>query len=135
MELSLLILLAAIVLAALLVPWFEGLIKNGGALIIAAAVVCIAFLLRVSVLQCQTGDYNDFLSQWVQFFRNYGGFSALSNSTNGGASAATFGGGAQACHTIWPPAPSVRSWRPAASRVRSEIESMKGTSGERSAII
>lgn len=85
MELSLLILLAAIVLAALLVPWFEGLIKNGGALIIAAAVVCIAFLLRVSVLQCQTGDYNDFLSQWVQFFRNYGGFSALSNSTNGGA--------------------------------------------------
>lgn len=85
MELPLMILLAAIVLAALLVPWFEGLIKNGGALIIAAAVVCIAFLLRVSVLQCQTGDYNDFLSQWVQFFRNYGGFSALSNSTNGGA--------------------------------------------------
>ena len=82
MELPLLILLAVIVLAALLVPWFEGIVKNGKLLVITAAAVCVAFLLRVAYLGCASGDYNDFLSQWVQYFRDFGGFSGFKFSVS-----------------------------------------------------
>lgn len=74
MEFPLLIILAVIVLAALLVPWYEGLIKSGKLLILTAAAICVAFLLRVAGLGHASGDYNDFLAQWVQYFRDFGGF-------------------------------------------------------------
>ncbi|MGI5979583.1 MAG: glycosyltransferase 87 family protein [Oscillospiraceae bacterium] len=85
MELSLMIILALIVLAALLIPWYEGVLKDGRALIIAAAVVCAAFLLRVPLLSWRSGDYNSFLVHWVQYFRDNGGFAAFRDSTGSGS--------------------------------------------------
>ena len=85
MVIPLLIVLSAIVLAALLVPWFEGLIKGWRPLLITAAAVCAAFIVRVSFFNCASGDYNAFLSMWVQYFRDFGGFAGFRDSTAGGA--------------------------------------------------
>lgn len=41
------------------------------------AVLVLALALRFPMLSHQTYDYRDFLSPWVQFFRDNGGFSAL----------------------------------------------------------
>lgn len=84
MELPSMILLAVIVLAALLVPWSEGLIKTGKALLITAAAVCAAFTLRAVLLGYASGDYNVFLSKWVQYFRDCGGFAGFDGGVGDG---------------------------------------------------
>ncbi len=85
MELPSMILLAVIVLAALLVPWFEGLIKSGKALLITAAAVCAAFMLRAAALGYASGDYNVFLAKWVQYFRDCGGFAGFNGGVGYGS--------------------------------------------------
>ena len=53
--------------------------KNGK-LIIKVLLVAAAIALRLAFFDYQTLDYIDFLSKWVQFFRNSGGFAALNMS-------------------------------------------------------
>lgn len=48
-------------------------------LAIALLPIAVAFLLRAFLLDHVTLDYQDFLSQWVDYFRQNGGFSAIKN--------------------------------------------------------
>lgn len=80
MELQIIIIFGIIVIAALLIPWFEGLIKNGWQLLIAAAAIGLAFSLRAGFMDYRSGDYNSFLAVWVEYFRENGGFAGLKHS-------------------------------------------------------
>ncbi len=44
---------------------------------IMAGILLLALAVRLPLLGHVTLDYQDFLSQWVEFFRQNGGFSAL----------------------------------------------------------
>lgn len=59
---------------------FDGLLKKPVHVITAAALTVAAFGLRYVLLSHVTLDYTTFLAKWVQFFRDNGGFSALSRS-------------------------------------------------------
>ena len=60
--------------------WREELVRNVPTLIFSALLIAIAFLFRIRGLEHRTGDYNDFLVHWVQYFRTHGGVRALSDS-------------------------------------------------------
>jgi len=72
-----LIIIAAL---ALLILWFEGLANTPKRICICAALIAIAMILRGLAFDYRTGDYNDFLSHWANFYRINGGFSALNAS-------------------------------------------------------
>lgn len=72
-----LILIAAI---GLLILWFEGLANTPKRICICAALLALAMGLRALVFDYRTGDYNDFLSPWVEFYRLHGGFEGLAYS-------------------------------------------------------
>ena len=57
--------------------WSEGLLQRRGALYLSAALLLLAMLLRALCLDHETLDYQTFLSKWVQFYRDNGGFRAL----------------------------------------------------------
>ena len=65
---------------AFLILWREGLFKSKPALFLGAALICAAMLLRGACLEHETLDYQNFLTRWVRFFRENGGFRALSQS-------------------------------------------------------
>lgn len=46
---------------------------------VSAALICTAFLIRYLFLPVETADYQDFLTRWVAWFSENGGFSALKN--------------------------------------------------------
>lgn len=69
-----------IIMAALYIPWKEGLIKNTWYLIITTIALCAAFSIRVYYFDFRSGDYNTFLVHWVEFFRQNGGFKGLASS-------------------------------------------------------
>jgi hypothetical protein len=66
--------------SCLLLLHFEGLLRKPAHVLTAAFLTAAAFLLRYFCLPHETLDYTTFLAGWVQFFRNHGGFSALSQS-------------------------------------------------------
>ena len=66
--------------AALLLLYFEGLLKKPAQVLICAGLVAGAFVLRALCFSYETLDYQDFLSKWVQYFRDNGGFAALKDS-------------------------------------------------------
>lgn len=72
--------LAVIGALALLVLWYEGLLKRRGALILSVVLIAGAMVLRGFCMEHETADYRDFLTKWVQFFRDNGGVKALSQS-------------------------------------------------------
>ena len=72
-----LILIAAL---GLIILYCEGLANTPGRIIICVLLLALAMALRGYVFYYRTGDYNDFLSRWVEFYRQSGGFSALSQS-------------------------------------------------------
>lgn len=72
-----LILIAAV---GLFILWAEGIANTTKRICICAALLALAMALRAFVFDYRTGDYNDFLSHWVEFFRINGGFSALNAS-------------------------------------------------------
>ncbi len=74
------LLLWLMALGALALLWAEGLLRRGRCAAIAVAAVAAAFLLRSLCMPHQTLDYVNFLSQWVQYFRDNGGFAALRES-------------------------------------------------------
>ena len=72
-----LILIAAL---GLIILYFEGLANTPKKIIICVLLLALAMALRGHVFYYRTGDYNDFLSRWVEFYRQSGGFRALSQS-------------------------------------------------------
>ncbi|MCR4606931.1 MAG: conjugal transfer protein TraL [Oscillospiraceae bacterium] len=46
-------------------------------LLLAVPLICAAFLVRYYLLPYETADYQDFLSRWVKWFADNGGFSAM----------------------------------------------------------
>ena len=55
----------------------EGLLKKPSTLFLSAAILALAFCLRAAAMPHVTLDYEDFLSKWVAYFRENGGFSAI----------------------------------------------------------
>ena len=53
------------------------LLKSTLSFVLAALLMALALGLRAAVLDYKTLDYINFLSRWVEFFRQYGGFRAL----------------------------------------------------------
>ena len=80
MNVSVYIGLVLIMVFAVLLLWLEGYWKKEKAFLLAVAAVTAAMLLRWPMLRHETLDYQSFLSVWVNFFRNNGGISALSES-------------------------------------------------------
>ena len=70
-------LLTSEALFALWLLYREGLLKKSSYFVSALIFISFAFLLRAFVLDYKTLDYEDFLSHWVEFFRQNGGFKAL----------------------------------------------------------
>lgn len=62
---------------SLLILYKEGVLKNRLYGLAAAALLALAFMLRFLCLGHETLDYQNFLTRWVDFFRQYGGFAAL----------------------------------------------------------
>ena len=65
---------------ALVILYFEGIANTPKRLIICALLIALAMGLRALNFDYRTGDYNTFLSRWVEYFRVNGGFAALSGS-------------------------------------------------------
>lgn len=80
MNIAAMVIYLVIIMAALYIPWKEGLIKNTWYLIITTLVLCAAFSIRVYYFDFRSGDYNTFLVHWVEYFRQNGGFRGLSSS-------------------------------------------------------
>ena len=74
MEVQTMLIFGAILIIALLIPWFEGLLKESKYLLIAVVVLGLAFTLRGAQMNFRSGDYNSFLAYWVEFYRSNGGF-------------------------------------------------------------
>ena len=80
MDVSVYIGLMLVTAFAVLLLWLEGYWRRERAFLLAVAAVTAALLLRWPLLSHETLDYQAFLSVWVSFFRNNGGFPALSES-------------------------------------------------------
>lgn len=80
MDAAAVILLLAEAGLALLLLYFEGLLKKPAEVLVCAGLVAAAFVIRALCFSYETLDYQDFLSRWVQYFRDNGGFAALSES-------------------------------------------------------
>ena len=63
-----------------LILWSEGLLKRKTALFASAALLLAAMLLRGACMDHETLDYQNFLTRWVAYFRDNGGFAALRSS-------------------------------------------------------
>lgn len=59
---------------------FEGMFRSRYTLIISCVLVISAMLLRGACMEHRTLDYENFLAVWVNFFRENGGWSAISQS-------------------------------------------------------
>ena len=68
-------LLAALGMALL---WSEGLLKSRAALLLSAFLLLVALGARLLAFDYETLDYKNFLAHWALYFRQYGGFAALS---------------------------------------------------------
>ncbi len=77
MGLTVFMLLSTEALLAFWLLYREGLLKKTPHFVSALVLIFLAFLLRAFALDYKTLDYEDFLSRWVEFFRQNGGFKAL----------------------------------------------------------
>ncbi len=80
MELESMLMLGIILIVALLIPWWEGLLDRGRYLFAAVVLLALAFVLRGLYLEHRSGDYNTFLVHWVDYFRQNGGFRGFAES-------------------------------------------------------
>lgn len=80
MDARIVLILLAEAAFCLLLLYFSGLLRKPAQVVISAALIVAAFGLRYACLSHVTLDYKNFLSVWVQFFRDNGGFRALSRS-------------------------------------------------------
>ena len=77
LSLFFLLLIAALALGLLL---REGCFKKPWLAALCAVLVSLAVALRASVFDVETGDYTVFLSAWVSFYRENGGFLAFASN-------------------------------------------------------
>ena len=77
MDIRAALMLSVTALFALLLLYKEGLLKKPAPVVTALLLTAAAFILRALVFDYETLDYQNFLSQWVEFFRQHGGFRAL----------------------------------------------------------
>jgi len=80
MELTVILGLASAGAFALAVLYFEGLQRDLRTAIILCVLVIWAMLVRAACMEHRTLDYENFLAVWVNFFRENGGWRALSQS-------------------------------------------------------
>ena len=80
MDFRVILLLAAEMLFAFYLLYRAGLLDRPVPLFVSAALLTLAFGLRGMALGYETLDYQNFLTRWVAFFRENGGFSALKHS-------------------------------------------------------
>lgn len=80
MDIRVILLLLLEALFALFLMNRAGLLNTAGEIAVSILLMFCAFYVRCACLNYQTLDYKDFLSRWVQFYRDYGGFSALKYS-------------------------------------------------------
>lgn len=80
MDAGAVILLLVEAVMALLLLYFDGLLKKPAQVLTCAGLVAAAFVLRALFFSYETLDYQDFLARWVQYFRDNGGFAALKDS-------------------------------------------------------
>lgn len=64
---------------ALLILYFMKLLHNPWQIVAAAVLIIGAFVIRGMMLSHETLDYQDFLTVWVSYFREYGGWSAIAH--------------------------------------------------------
>lgn len=77
MDTAVIIILFAEALLALSALYFSGLLSRPADAAVSAALVAAAFVIRGLCLNHVTADYQTFLSVWVDYFRDNGGFAAL----------------------------------------------------------
>ena len=77
MDFRVLLLLTLEALFGLWLLYRSGLLDSRPRLLAALALTALAFVLRGICLSYQTLDYKDFLSKWVDFYRNNGGFASF----------------------------------------------------------
>ena len=80
MDFHVIVIFGVVLLSALFIPFFEGLLKKQKYFWITVACIAAAFVLRGLMLDYQSGDYNVFLTKWVDYFRTNGGFAGLKDS-------------------------------------------------------
>lgn len=80
MEMLTMLIFGLILIFSLLIPWYEGLLKKNKYLFITVFAIGLAFAIRASMINYQSGDYNTFLTIWVDHYKFNGGFKGLSES-------------------------------------------------------
>lgn len=80
LEIQSVIIFGVILIVAMLIPVFEGLVNSKGRYLFLVLGLAAAFAIRGLLMNYQSGDYNTFLSHWVEFFRLNDGFSGISQS-------------------------------------------------------
>lgn len=78
MDIRVILMLAAVGVFALALLYKEGLLKKPAPIVIAVMLTALALVLRALVFGYETLDYQIFLTRWVDFFRQRGGWRALS---------------------------------------------------------
>lgn len=77
MDIRVVIMLALTGALALALLYKEGLLKDPAPIAAAAALTVLALVLRALVFDYETLDYQNFLTHWVDYFRQRGGWRAL----------------------------------------------------------
>ena len=78
MDIRVILMLAAVGAFALILLYKEGLLKKPAPIVAAVVLTALALVLRALVFGYETLDYQNFLTRWVDFFRQNGGWRALS---------------------------------------------------------
>lgn len=78
MDIRVILMLAAVGAFALILLYNEGLLKKPAPIVAAVVLTALALVLRALVFGYETLDYQNFLTRWVDFFRQRGGWRALS---------------------------------------------------------
>lgn len=78
MDIRVILMLAAAGAFALILLYKEGLLKKTAPIVAAVVLTALALVLRALVFGYETLDYQNFLTRWVDFFRQRGGWRALS---------------------------------------------------------
>ena len=78
MDIRVILMLAAVGAFALILLYKERLLKKPAPIVAAVVLTALALVLRALVFGYETLDYQNFLTRWVDFFRQRGGWRALS---------------------------------------------------------
>jgi len=77
MGVTIVFMICAIVALVFAILWREGVINNSRRITAAFIVITVSFMIRIFSMDHETTDYLHFLSNWVEYFRQSGGFAGL----------------------------------------------------------